>query len=200
MRPSTSASGVGLALLLPLLSIMLTLGASGFSSSSGSESGSTSVGWSVLPFATLSLSPDGNPSSSVSAGFHLPEPTAEDLERGYLEVPDALTFIARSNTDWQLFVHADESELGRSYDGLYVKPLSDLQLRARARVRIQEGPEPEAKARTGSYLPLSNEPQLLIRGGRGEWEIELDYRILLHRERYRPGDYQVTLVYTITPE
>jgi len=178
-------------LLLGLL-IMLAQGAS--------SSEKTAVSWSVQPFAVLSIkgSASDESESSISLPFHLPQPTAEDLERGYIEVPSALTLLARSNTSWQLFVHAKERELGRSYDGLYVKPISDFQLRARLRLQGQEGSEPGDHLYL--YLTISNEDQLLIQGERGEWEIKLDYRILLHRERYRPGDYRITLIYTITPE
>jgi len=154
--------------------------------SQADNSGVTEVGWTVVPFATLALAGAGERAagSTVTVSFTLPRPSAEDLARGYLEIEDALTLVARSNVDWVILVRTPDPDLGRSYDGSYTKPLSDFQLRVAG----------------GDFLTISNADQTLSRGRRGEHELAIDYRVLLHPECYRPGDYGLKLIYTITCE
>jgi len=166
--------GVGL-ILLWVTCGSLVLGAS--------DSATVTVGWRVLPFATLSIAGEQGGGAAVVTTFALPQPSAADLNRGYMEFERALTLIAISNTNWQLTVRSDDPDLGRSYDGSYVKPLGDFQLRTAG----------------GEYRNLSNKEQVLTTGGHGRYELGIDYRILFHPE-YRPGDYRVTLIYTITTE
>jgi hypothetical protein len=165
--------GVSLILLF-MVSSSLALGAG--------DSEITTINWTVLPFATLSIAGEGE-GEAISTTVALPQPTAADLERGYVELERALTLIAVSNTNWRLTVRSPNSNLGRSYDGAYVKPLSDFQLRARG----------------GEYCSITNEDRLLTSGTQGRYELEIDYRILFH-PGYRPGDYRVTLIYTITTD
>jgi len=165
--------GLGLFWLLVIFSPFV-LGAS--------DSATTTINWTVHPFATLSFA-SGSGGEAVSTTFALPRPSPADLERGYLELERALTLIAVSNTDWRLTVRSEAPDLGQSYDGSYHKPLSDFQLRAAG----------------GEYHSISNRDQTLAEGTHGRYELEIDYRILFHPE-YRPGDYRVTLIYTITTD
>ncbi|MGQ9477429.1 MAG: hypothetical protein ACUVRH_02945 [Candidatus Bipolaricaulia bacterium] len=164
-------------LLLLSLSLFLSTQALGTG-----DSARTTISWTVLPFARLSL--EGETGQAVTTTFALPQPSEADLERGYREIPRALTLIAASNVHWRLAVRAAEPDLGRSYDGSYTKPLSDFQLRV--------GSEP--------YLPISNADQVIAHGPSGRKKVEVDYLILFDRERHRPGDYHVTLTYTITTD
>ena len=92
--------------------------------------------------------------------------------------------VARSNVNWRIIVHTPDPDMGRSYDGSYVKPLSDFQLRASG----------------SAFFSISNVDQVLAGGAHGKYEVPVDYRVLLHPERYKPGDYHLTLIYTITCE
>lgn len=166
--------GVGIALLLIIFSSLAF---------SASDSATTTVSWSVLPFATLSIAGEEGSGDAVVSTFALPQPSAADLKRGYIEVERALTLVAVSNTGWQLIVRTDDPNLGQSYDGTYIKPLDDFQLRARG----------------GEYRSLSHRAQVLKSGTNGRYELEIDYRIRFH-PAYRPGDYRVTLTYTITTD
>jgi hypothetical protein len=164
-------------LLLSSLLILLAAQASGTS-----DSARTTISWTALPFARLSL--EGESGQAIVTAFALPQPSEADLERGYREIPKALTLIAASNVHWRLAVRAAEADLGRSYDGTYTKPLSDFQVRA--------GDEP--------YRPISTTDQVIAHGPSGRHKVEVDYLILFDRERHRPGDYHVTLTYTITTD
>jgi len=166
--------GVGIALLLIIFSSLAF---------SASDSATTTVSWSVLPFATLSIAGEEGSGDAVVSTFALPQPSAADLNRGYIEVERALTLIAVSNTNWRLTVRSDDPDLGRSYDGSYVKPLGDFQLRTAG----------------GEYRSISNGEQVLMTGRHGRYELGIDYRIRFH-SGYRPGDYRVTLIYTITTD
>jgi len=148
------------------------------------DSATTTVSWTVLPFASLSIGGGRGSGETVSTTVALPRPSDADLERGYLEQGRALTLIAMSNTNWRLTVRSDDPDLGRSYDGFYVKPLGDFQLRTAG----------------GEYRSISNGDQVLTTGTYGRYELGIDYRILFHHELYRPGDYRITLIYTITTE
>ncbi len=168
-----------------VISGLLLLGLSLFLSAQAlgtGDSARTTISWTVLPFARLSL--EGQTDQAVTTTFVLPQPSEADLERGYREIPRALTLIAASNVHWRLAVRAAEPDLGRSYDGRYTKPLSDFQLRV--------GSE--------SYRPVSNSDQVIAHGPSGRQKVEVDYLILFDREHHRPGDYHVTLTYTITTD
>ena len=147
------------------------------------DSATTTVSWTVLPFAALSIAGEEGRGDVVVTTFALPQPSPADLKRGYLEMEGALTLIAVSNTGWQLIVRTDDPNLGQSYDGTYIKPLNDFQLRARG----------------GEYRSLSERDQVLTAGSHGRYKLGIDYRILFH-QRYRPGNYQITLIYTIVTD
>ena len=146
------------------------------------DSGTTTATWTVLSYATLSIAGGGGTVGSVIGSLSLPQPTAADLERGYLELGDALTLVAQSNVNWRLSIRTDDPDMGKSYDGTYTKPISDFQLGA-----------------DGAYLTIAHEDQPLAEGGPGEHELKIDYRILF-RQEYRPGNYHITLIYTIATE
>jgi hypothetical protein len=167
------ARQVGVLLLLLLTASVIALGTG--------DSARTTVNWTAVPFASLSIGGEGASGGTISSRVGVPHPNEEDLARGYLEVEGALTLIARSNTNWRLTIRTPDADLGRSYDRSYVKPLSDFQLRLAGK----------------EYLSISNSDQALTTGTRGQHELGIDYRVLFNREKYRPGDYGVMLIYTI---
>ena len=140
------------------------------------------VTWTVLPFQSLSIAGEEGSKTSVVSHFDLRAPTPADLAAGYIEEDGALVLVAASNIPWTVKVHAVESNMGASYDGTYVKPLSDFLLRANE----------------GAFFPITQFDQTLASGTRGEYKLTIDYKVKLNSDSYRPGDYGLTLVYTIT--
>ncbi len=132
------------------------------------------------------LGPDGRAEgggASVSSPFVIPNPTPEDLERGYVERLGAVTLLARSNVPWLIAVRAEDADMGTSFDGSVTKPITDFQVRASGQ---------------GRYLTVQRYDQALTAGPPGEHRVPVDYRVLFDRERHRPGNYRITLVYTIS--
>ena len=138
------------------------------------------VSWTILPIAILSIEGVGH-GSSVTVVTAIPSPSAEDLARGYLEIPKAVTLSVWANTDWTVLVQSLRPTLGAS--GGFVWPCQDLEL---------------AVSGTGDYLPLSTRPQPLITGGRGVHRFQVDYRVELPATGVPPGDYQAVVLYTVT--
>jgi hypothetical protein len=136
------------------------------------------IGWQVVPFQSLSIS--NASAKTVSDTFIIPQPTPQDLKRGYIEKENAIVLIAKSNVNWVINVRTPNSDMGVSFDGTYVKPISDFQLRA-----------------GGSYLTVSYHDQMLAKGPHGEHEIGVNYKVLFG-EDHRDGNYKITLIYTIT--
>ena len=147
-----------------------------------SRSVTVTVSWRILPFQSLTIAGEGGTGTSVVSHFNLRQPTAADLAAGYIEDDDALTLVAASNIPWTVQVHAIEPNMGRSNDGTYVKPLSDFLVRAN----------------NGRFFPIAQFDQPIASGGRGVYKLTLDYRVKLDPTSYRPGNYGLTLVYTIT--
>jgi len=149
----------------------------------GESSTTVQVGWRVLSTQVLSiLGSDGPEGPSVASTFIVPQPTSEDLARGYIERRRALVLVARSNTPWTISVRTDDEDMGRSFDGTYVKPITDLLVRA-------EG---------GPYLPISHQDQVIASGPPGEHQIGVDYRVLFDPKTHRDGNYHITVIYTIS--
>ncbi len=142
------------------------------------------VSWRILPFQSLTIAGHGKVGTSVVSHFNLRQPTQADLAAGYIEDDGALTLVAVSNIPWAVKVHAVEPNMGTSNDGTYVKPLSDLMLRANG----------------DKFSPISQFDQTVASGERGAYKLTIDYKVKLDSASYRPGDYGLTLVYTITGE
>ena len=167
--------------LLPLLSLILIALLAPSAAADTTAAAHVEIGWQVLPYQSLAVE---NPSSTSSGRFRLGQPTPADLSLGYAEADGAVTLVAASNVPWSVKVHAVETDLGRSADGTSVKPLSDFLLRANG----------------GAYLPISTVDQTLASGAFGVTSLVVDCRILTNSTSYRPGDYGLTLVYTITTQ
>jgi hypothetical protein len=111
-----------------------------------------------------------------------PTPTAEDLDRGYIEVLNALQISLWSNSSWALSLGAFDQSMG-TVDGIS-KPVSDLQWRYSGEA---------------TYTPLSqssssiqNSNDTLCNG-----TYSLDMRVLTSWLNDPPGNYSATLIFTI---
>ena len=164
-------------LLIGAVLSLLTIGAF-----AASRSVTVTVSWRILPFQSLTIAGKGGAGTSVVSHFDLRQPTAADLAAGYIEDDDALTLVAASNIPWTVQVHAIEPNMGKSNDGTYVKPLSDFLLRVNG----------------GRFFSIAQFDQPVASGERGVYKLTLDYRVKLDPTSYRPGNYGLTLVYTIT--
>lgn len=149
----------------------------------GEDSETAQVGWTIASYQTLSIvGSDGSGDGQVESRFAVPEPSDADLARGHVERPNAVRLNARSNTAWVITARAESANMGTSDDGSYTKPIRDLQVRA-------DG---------GTYTPLSQDNQIIASGGAGKRTVGVDYRVAFDQAEYRPGDYEATVVYTIS--
>ncbi len=149
--------------------------------SSSQSSASATVSFRIAPSLSLSVwseTPAGNNLISV---YIIPRPTAQERQAGFIERLKALQLLARSNVPWVLRVRAQEPDMGLSDDGLYRKPVGDLQVRATR----------------GLYTPVTLHDQAIASGIPGEYLLPVDYRVRLGTE-HRDGNYRVTLIYTLT--
>ncbi len=151
--------------------------------SSSQNSAGATVTFRLAPMMSLSVWGESPSGSSVALVYTIPQPTAQERQAGFLERPNALKLIARSNVPWALRVRASEPDMGLSDDGAYRKPVSDLE------VRVAQAP----------YVPVAVYDQTLVRGPGGEHMLSLDYRVRLGAE-HRDGTYRVTLIYTLTSQ
>ncbi len=147
------------------------------------DSATAQVGWTVESTQSLSIAGAANSNGrQVASTFAVPEPSERDLARGHIDREDALRLNARSNTDWVITARSESATMGTSDDGTYTKSIQDLQVRA-------DG---------GSYTPLSRERTTIARGAPGERTVGVDYRVNFDQATYRPGDYEATVIYTIS--
>ena len=141
------------------------------------------VGFTILPTQTLSvLGRDNNGGQSATSVFKIPSPSAADLAQGFIERDRETVLVAQSNIPWRVSVRTPDANMGRSADGRYLKLISDMQVRAQGR----------------AYLTVSHEAQVIARGDYGRYELGVDYRVRFSSANYHPGDYHITLIYTIS--
>lgn len=162
--------------LILLFSVsLLTVGAS--------DSATVTVSWQVPVMQSLQIQGQATSGSSdkITSVLNLPQPTDNDLQRGYIQRQNALTLTARSNVKWAVQVQVEQPYLGTSYDGEYRKPSSDLLIRG-----------------SSGYKQASTSPVIIATGESGSHRIGVDYKVLFDQQDYRRGDYQATLIYTIT--
>jgi len=144
------------------------------------DSVTVEVSFSIVPFATISLS-GGPESGSVQVATSIPTPTSVDVARGYLELPSAVSLTVASNTHWTVFVQALSRTLGTSYDGVFTWDIAALRVGTK-----------------GGFVPVSMDPQAVVQGIQGEHPVSVDYRISLPETGLPEGNYEATLLYTIT--
>ncbi|MBU1048691.1 hypothetical protein KKG90_01585 [Candidatus Bipolaricaulota bacterium] len=126
--------------------------------------------WKVLPYQTLQLNDSRDETTAVA--FDVPEPTALDIARGYIESEHAVRLHVVSNTPWKIQVWVRNRS---------VEPTTVLQVRRHG----------------GNYLELSGQPQILVQGLNGVFEISVDYRLQLEFDGTFATDPSAEIVYTI---
>ncbi len=141
---------------------------------------SATVAFQIAGYQSLSVWGERTDERETVSLYRIPQPTAQERAAGWIERPSALKLLARSNMPWVLRVRAAETIMGTSDDGQYRKPVSDLYVRA-----------------TSDYISVQTSDQALMTGLPGESLISIDYRVRLGAE-HRDGNYQVTLVYTLS--
>lgn len=147
-----------------------------------SASGTATVSFQLAPSQSLSISSGSSNGRSAVSAVRIPRPSATELQRGYVEQLSAVRLNIQSNIPWKVMVRTDDVSMGRSFDGQFVKPVSDLKVRAQGR----------------TYLTLSNRDQTLAAGHHGSHNIAVDYKTLFDSKTHHDGNYLIKVVYTIT--
>lgn len=143
-----------------------------------------STSFKVLPYQTLSITGMSS-SQTVFASVQLPSPNQVDLQRGFMIQHSAVHLAVESNVPWVLQVHTDNEHMGVSGDATYTKPISDFQLRSTF---------------NSDYMAISNDPQVLLNHVEGEYEFDVDYKLMFDAQAHKAGSYQLDLIYTITSQ
>lgn len=132
----------------------------------------------------------GNPSLKVQPkSVNMGIVTADDYKTGYQEKIQAnVLHIKDDDNDWKVMVKTDDSSMG--VVGNYTKPVSDLEWRAQGTYATQT-----------TYRDITNYDVEVARGQRGTTKsIFIDYKVLLSWSKDVPGNYYITLLYTLTTQ
>jgi len=116
--------------------------------------------------------------------------TADDYKQGYQEkIQASLLYIKDQDNDWKVLVRTDDSSMG--VVGNYTKPISDFYWRAQGTYAIQT-----------TYTSIANYDVEVARGPRDNntKNLFIDYKISLSWDKDVPGDYYITLLYTLTTQ
>jgi len=130
--------------------------------------------WRILPYQSLQIDNRDAEAGATSSRLVVHEPTALDIQRGFMEHENAIRLHVVSNTRWMVQVWAEQSAVGDL-------PISAIQLRGDS----------------GAFLQLSTTPQVLASGGNGVFELPIDYRIRLEGETSSVAGLGLEIVYTI---
>ena len=127
--------------------------------------------WKVLPYQTLRL--DGG-TDAASVSYSIPEPTALDVARGFIEDEHAVQLRVVSNTPWKIQVRVERGD--------------------------DTGLDVLARRHGGSYAPLTEAAQILASGPHGSYDVGVDYRIPLGDDSDAWDEAAIDVVYTIMSE
>jgi hypothetical protein len=144
------------------------------------------TGWVRLCSAQLTQSPSVSTTigtvqdlSLDVASVVIPSPVVADFTAGYKALEPANRLTVKSNVNWTLKVR---ESTGAWDSAPWAKPLSEFQWRVSG----------------GTYAGITGSDATVATGTRTSTTINLDYRILLHLNTDVAGNYQVTLLYTLT--
>jgi len=127
------------------------------------------VRWKVLPYQTLRLVDEAG--NDTSAGYAIPEPSALDRSRGYVEDENAVRLHVVSNTDWKIQVWIESGDV----------PGDAVLIRRHG----------------GTYAPVTESPMVLASGAHGTYDVGVDYRIPVGDDADGSGREALDIVYTI---
>ena len=116
--------------------------------------------------------------------------TADDYRAGYQEKIQANLLTVKDNeNDWKVMIKTYDSSMG--VVGSYAKSVSDLEWRAQG-----------AYAAQTTYIGLANYDIEVARGPKdnNDRSVFIDYRVLLSWAKDVPGNYYITLLYTLTTQ
>jgi len=169
-----------------IFATVITLALLGITHTSSAKdvSASHQVAVRVLPIITLTVRGKDGTEKKVISTYNVPQPTAQDLEKGYIEEKSAFSLMVISNVNWVVTVRALSENLGTSWDGKYLKPLSHFFLRSYQT----------------KFMAIQKRSQKIAWGEKEEQVIDVDYRIEGYGDNYQLGSYKITLEYTITAQ
>ena len=124
--------------------------------------------------------------------------TSEDLHNGFKEInKEMATLTVLANAPWKVSARAEFKPVGS-----YIKPASDLLIKIKDRAVIEEGWGSGGTFNKSfvNFGPLSNEDQVLWMNDKSgdHCLARVYYRMLLSASRDIPGEYSVTVIYTIS--
>ena len=172
--------------LLAFVSILaILLGTITILGSAAKDSATVTVGFTVAAHQSLQISSNSSSSNSSSTSvesvYTIPDPNNDDLEKGYIKEENALELVASSNIGWEVQVEAKNKYLGTSDNGKYKKPISDLSVRGK-----------------GKFKQVSMDPITIAEGQPGTFNFGVDYKVQYDKTEYEKGNYEASLIYTIT--
>ena len=114
---------------------------------------------------------------------------ADDYETGYIEkIRGNLLLIKDTNNDWKVMIKTNDDNMG--VIGSYTKPISDVYWKSEGVYATQL-----------VYTNIDTYDIEVARGPRGSQEkVFVYYKILLSWAQDVPGDYNLTVVYTLTTQ
>lgn len=114
---------------------------------------------------------------------NFPEPDATDLDKGYIDLPEAIRVRVSSNTPWRLLVYTDDRNLRANET--QSKPLSHILVSTRGC--------------HGHRYTLSRQAQEIASSSHYAFQepILIDLRMVLDWLTDDPGDYQVALKFEL---
>lgn len=113
-----------------------------------------------------------------------------DYENGYKEkLPGNILNLRSDKLDWKLWVKTNDNNMGVIGD--YTKPISDFYWKAEGDYATQT-----------IYTSITNYDIEAASGAKSsrERQVPIDYKILLSWSNDVPGNYNLTIVYTLTTQ
>jgi len=175
--------------ILRCLSVCLgLLLALGIPSVTGQTSPGTTVSFTVQKVQSLNV-------RTARVRFGLLE--AADYERGFRELSPAQTLLVRSNIPWVVYIRADRPtwtytpQAGAATPDPR-KPASDLQWRSASS-------HPRVTATHPAYTSVTTADAPVAAGQPGkDLPIQVDFRVRVDYESTPPGEYTLSITYTIS--
>jgi len=115
---------------------------------------------------------------------------ADDYYTGYVERIRGNTILLKdTRNDWKLLVKTNDSDMG--IVGSYIKPTKDFYWKAQGNYATQT-----------QYTDITNYDIEVDRGTKSSpfRQVTIDYKILLSWTEDIPGDYNISLIYTLTTQ
>ena len=157
----------------------------------GNADAAENVGGTIPVICKLFVTGEGYPDLFSSI-------TSADYKAGFRETNEGKVILTvLSNTPWKVSVKGQFKPVGK-----YVKPASDLLIKIKEKTVIEEGWGSGGTFNENfvNFGPLSSEDQVLwmSKDGGDHCHARIDYKLLLSPAKDIPGEYAVTVIYTIS--